>query len=121
MTKVQRVFVTALLAAILSAACIAYAGDSDTISVDLVDANSKEAVTAAKAAGIAAAQNDIRSCVFRLRDYGEPIPPEFYKIDPETGYHIQRIHNCDASPTKAFLAEIEAYNHVMRDWHKKHK
>ncbi|SRR6266446_2449863 len=85
------------------------------------DQNTAEAITNAKGRGIAAAEKDIQAGVLRVRDYGEPLPLEMKRIDPTTGYQIERIHNCDPHPTKAFLAELEAYNEIMHSWHDKHK
>jgi hypothetical protein len=85
------------------------------------DENGPEAVAAARARGTAAAQKDIQSGILRLRDYGEPLPPDMKRIDSATGYKIERVHNCDPAPTKAFLAELSAYNDVMHAWHDKHK
>ena len=100
------------------------AGDQVDVTIQAVeepDPNSADAVAAAKARGVAAAQRDLGRGIFRMRDYGEPIPPDFKRIDPPTGYQIERIPNCEPHPTKAFLAEIKAYNQVMQAWYDKHK
>ncbi len=57
---------------------------------------------------------DIKAGNFRILEYGEA--REITK-DPQTGFRIQTVAGCKVA--KTLLAEADAYNQAMRDWHAK--
>jgi hypothetical protein len=68
--------------------------------------------------GKAAAEQEIKAGLFRLRACGEPAKkPE---IDSETGYRIERIVPC-GQRNVYFDAEVTVYNRTMREWNAKHR
>jgi hypothetical protein len=77
-----------------------------------------EQVAAANQRGAAAAGKDIERGIFQILDYGFP-PPSGASFDRETGYLVRHINTCGVS--SGFLAELYAYNRVMREWHEKKK
>lgn len=75
-----------------------------------------EEVDAAKLRGAEAATQDIKSGVYRILYYGEPYPIKPL-VDDATGYRVQIVAGCVVS--RQFVAEADAYNQAMRDWHAK--
>src|SRR6266513_2940862 len=76
------------------------------------ESESAQAVASARERGVRSAQADIRRGVFRILDYGEPLPPDAgQRIDLETRYRLESVAGCEV--TKRFAAEVEAYNDTM--------
>jgi len=75
-----------------------------------------EKVEAAKLQGAETAAQDIKAGVFRILYYGEPYPLKPL-VDEATGYRVQIVAGCVVS--SQFVAEADAYNQAMRDWHAK--
>jgi hypothetical protein len=77
----------------------------------------------AKGIGTAKARRDIQAGVFRsyVYDHGG-LATALLMFDPETGYRVNRVveTNADGKPSDAFVAWLEAYNQVMREWHDSH-
>ena len=84
------------------------------------ESESAQALATAKARGIRSAQADIKRGLFRILDFGEPLPPGTgRRVDPQTRYPLESIWGCVV--TERFTAEVEAYNNTMRAWHTKHR
>ena len=84
------------------------------------ESNSPKSLAVARERGIHSAQSDIKREVFRILDFGEPLPPGTgRRADPQTQYPLQSIWGCVV--TERFTTEVEAYNETMRAWHAKHK
>lgn len=75
------------------------------------------AVSAAKELGSAAAAKDIKKGVFRILYFGQPRSADKPLVDDVTGYRVQIVAGCTVS--SPFVAEVEAYNDAMRDFHDK--
>src|SRR6202030_2679943 len=81
------------------------------------ESESAHAVRSARERGVRSAQADIKRHVFRILDYGEPLPPDTpQRVDLKTLYRVESIAGCEV--TKRFVAEVDAYNDAMRAWHK---
>ncbi len=108
-----------LLALSASVALIsAFASDEPPISTPVIaDDNGRAAVAAAQEKGAENARRDIAAGRLRIVFLSETayIFGPLGHYDPETGYPRYPIAACEA--TEAFLAEVEAYNAVMRKWH----
>ena len=76
-----------------------------------------EEVETAKRQGAETAAQDIKAGVFRILYYGEPFPTGKPLVDTATGYRTQIVAGCIVS--SRFVAEADAYNQAMRDWHAK--
>ncbi len=74
-------------------------------------------VEAAKKQGAETAAQDIKAGVFRILYYGEPWSNGKPLVDDATGYRVQIVAGCSVS--SCFVAEADAYNQAMRDWHAK--
>lgn len=84
---------------------------SPAISNDRIE----EAIEAAEKRGSESAARDIKAGTLRILYFGEPWSPKKPLVDDETGYRVQIVAGCVVS--EAFVAEVEAFNHAMRDWH----
>ena len=80
------------------------------------NATAKE-VEAAKVQGAETAAQDIKAGVFRILYLGVPYPNGKPLVDDATGYRVQIVGGCSVS--NRFVAEADAYNQMMRDWHAK--
>lgn len=81
---------------------------------------SPKSLATATARGVDSAQADIKRGVFRILDYGEPLPPGAgRRVDPQTRYPLEPIWGCVV--TERFTTEVEGCNNTMRAWHAKHK
>ena len=78
-----------------------------------------EELAAAKRQGAETAAQDIKAGLFRILYYGEPFPTGKPLVDAATGYRTQIVAGCLVS--SRFVAEADAYNQTMRDWHAKHQ
>lgn len=76
-----------------------------------------EELEAAKRQGAETAAQDIKVGVFRILYYGEPFHAGKPPVDDATGYRTQIVAGCIVSDR--FIAEADAYNQAMRDWHAK--
>ena len=76
-----------------------------------------EELEAARRQGAETAAQDIKAGVFRILYYGEPFPTGKPLVDAATGYRTQIVAGCIVSGQ--FVAEADAYNQAMRDWHAK--
>ncbi len=84
------------------------------------ETESPHALAVAKERGVRSARADIERGVFRILDYGEPLPPgTSRRRDPQTRFPLQSIWGCEV--TERFTTEVEAYNDTMRTWHTKQK
>ncbi|MBI5819874.1 MAG: hypothetical protein HZA88_12895 [Verrucomicrobia bacterium] len=81
--------------------------------------NSPKSIAAAKERGAAHAIRDIKAGKPRILYFGKPWSVGKPLVDDPTGYPVEIVGDC--SVTKAFVAEVEAYNSVMRDWYAKAK
>ncbi len=88
--------------------------ESPVISPQAATNSRPEAIEAAKDRGGNSAEADIRAGNFRIRFFGRPWSNGKPLVDEETGYRVQFVTGC--AVTKAFTAEVEAYNRVMREW-----
>jgi len=79
--------------------------------------NNPKAVAAAKDRGAKTATKDIKAGVLRILYFGEPWSRGKPLVDETTGYRIQIVAGCEVG--QSFVAEVDAYNRTMRDWHKK--
>jgi hypothetical protein len=96
------------------------AAEDSPIRSPQVSANdSPKAVAAAKERGATTATKDIKAGKFRILYFGKPWSAGKPLVDDATGYRVQIVGGCDV--TKEFVAEVEAYNRAMRDWHSKSK
>ena len=84
------------------------------------ESESRQALAAARERGARSAHADIRRGVFRILDFGGPLPPGTRRrIDPQTRYAMESIWGCEL--TERFTTEVEAYNSTMKAWHAKHR
>jgi len=96
----------------------AVAADKSPIRSPIISTNnSPEAVAAAKKQGEKTAAKDIKAGVFRILYFGGPWSQGKPLVDEQTGYRVQIGAGCIVS--KPFVAEVEAYNRTIRDWHTK--
>ena len=86
---------------------------SKEISAD----SSAHAVSTAEKQGTATATSDIHSGNFRILYYGKPWSEGKPLVDEATGYRVQIVGGDDV--TRPFVAEVNAYNRTMREWHAK--
>lgn len=111
--------VSILALVIAFAAVSVFAADESPITSQEISAdNSPAAVATAKERGTATAAKDITAGTFRILYFGEPWSVGKPFVDDATGYRIQIIGGCVV--TTPFVAEVEAYNSAMRDFHAKH-
>ena len=90
------------------------------IKADLSSAdNSNQAIKSAVKRGSESAQHDIEKKTFRILYFGEPWSMGKPLVDDTTGFPILIVGGCVV--TKAFVAEVDAYNTTMREWWKKNK
>ena len=75
-------------------------------------------IAAARKAGAASAERDIKDGNLRILDFGSPVPPG-KRTDSDTGYPLYGVGGCVVGTP--FVEEVSAYNKVMREWHQKHK
>ena|GEM_PF-5619795 len=100
-------------------ASVAVAEESPISSTDVSADNSPEAVTRAKERGAASAAKDILAGILRILYFGRPWSVGKPLVDDATGYRIQILGGCVV--TGRFVAEVEAYNGAMRQWHAKNR
>jgi hypothetical protein len=114
--------ILALGVSVFVALSAAHGTDDAPISTPLTALdNGPAAIAAARERGVANARRDIdagRLRIVFLSETGEIHGPLGHH-DPETGYIRYRIAGCEA--TEAFLAEVDAYNNVMREFHAQQK
>ncbi|MEA3188355.1 MAG: hypothetical protein QOD99_2185 [Chthoniobacter sp.] len=92
------------------------AAEESPISSDVISADDSEAtISAAIARGAASASRDIEAGTLRILYYGKPWSVGKSLVDDTTGYRVQILSGCVV--TRPFVAEVEAYNGVMREWH----
>lgn len=103
----------------LSVALPLFGEESPITSPPISEDYSPAAIVAATQRGAATAARDIKAGTFRILHFGIPWPVGKPLIDEFTGYRVQTVAGCVVS--KPFVAEVEAYNEVMREWHPKHK
>jgi hypothetical protein len=102
----------------VAAAWPALAGEeSPIISPQIGTNNSPKDVEASKLQGAATTTKDIQARELRILYFGEPWSNGKPLIDDATGYRVQIVGGCVV--TEAFVAEIDAYNKTMREWHAK--
>ena len=78
-----------------------------------------KAVKAAKDRGAETAAGDIKGGKLRILYFGKPWSGGKPLVDESTGYRVQIVGGCVVSDS--FVAEVDAYNRAMRDWHAKYK
>jgi hypothetical protein len=115
----RRALRTALLLLVVTATIATHplraAEDSPISSHAIAADNSAAAIAAAKERGAASASKDIEAGTLRILYYGKPWSVGKPLIDDQTGYRIQLLAGCVV--TEPFVAELEAYNSAMRQWH----
>lgn len=105
---------------IASVAWPALAGEkSPIISPEMGTNSSPKDIDAAKLQGAATATKDIKSGALRILYFGKPWSTGRPLVDEATGYRVQIVAGCKV--TSQFVAEVEAYNKTMRDWHARTK
>ena len=72
-------------------------------------------LAAARVRGAENAARDIHAGTLRILSLDKSLPSSKQLIDEVTGYRVELVG--DPNPSVAFVAEVEAYNQVMRDWH----
>ena len=72
-------------------------------------------LAAARVRGAENAARDIHAGTLRILSLDKSLPSSKQLIDEVTGYRVELVG--DLNPSVAFVAEVEAYNQVMRDWH----
>ena len=98
----------------------ALAGEkSPIISPEMGTNSSPKDIEAAKLQGAATATKDIKAGELRILYFGEPWSNGKPLVDKATGYRVQIVAGCLV--TSQFVAEVDAYNKTMRDWHTKTK
>lgn len=117
------------LFAVLSLAVSGYVLAQDEVTTDQVVETKTVywldcvSVKVAKAVGVADAQRDIQAGVFRsyVYDHGE-LATALLTFDSKTGYRVNRVIEsyADGKPSDSFMAWLQAYNQVMREWHDSH-
>ncbi len=116
----MKAFLTATIYAATILSCLAAVGQSPIPPPDNGDRETASALAAARERGARSAQTDIQRGIFRILDYGAPLPPNSgRRVDPQTHYSLESIGGCVVS--RRFAVEVEAYNDAMRAWHAKHK
>jgi hypothetical protein len=117
----QRIMKTIILLATLIIAAVArpaLAGEkSPIISPEMGTNSSPKDIETAKLQGAATATKDIKAGELRILYFGEPWSNGKPLVDEATGYRVQILAGCVV--TSQFVAEVEAYNKTMRDWHAK--
>ncbi len=107
-----------ILALVIAFAAVSvFAADESPITSQEISADNSPAAVA-KERGTATAAKDITAGTFRILYFGEPWSVGKPLVDDATGYRIQIIGGCVV--TTLFVAEVEAYNSAMRDFHAKH-
>jgi len=105
---------------IAAVASPALAGEkSPIISPEMGTNSSPKDIEAAKLQGAATATKDIKAGELRILYFGEPWSNGKPLVDEDTGYRVQIVAGCVV--TSQFVAEVDAYNKTMRDWHTKPK
>jgi hypothetical protein len=102
---------------LLFAAPLLFGEDSPILSTAISADDSPAAVAAARDRGAASAGEDIKRGTLRILYFGLPWSSGKRLIDESTGYRVQVVEGCVV--TGQFAAEVEAYNHTMREWHAK--
>jgi hypothetical protein len=116
--RMRRVLSQLLILAVALSA-VAAAADTPVPPPRESESSSPFALVSARMRGARSAERDIRREVLRILDYGEPLPPGTgRRKDGVTGYPLESITGC--AVTNRFVAEVDAYNKAMRDWHAKH-
>lgn len=112
------VFLITLIAT--AVACPTLAAEQSPITSSAMSTNnSPEAVVAAKTRGQKTATKDIKAGELRILHFGQPWSNGKPLVDETTGYRVQIVGGCLVG--EPFVAEVEAYNKTMRDWHAKTK
>ena len=107
------------IATILGSCLIAVAEDSPITSSQVSSDSSPAAVATAKKQGAETAAKDIKNGTFRILYFGKPMSADKQLVDETTGYRIQIVGGCVV--TAPFVAEVQAYNAAMQQWHAKQK
>ena len=81
--------------------------------------NSPQEVVVARERGARSAAKDIQAGELRILYFGMPWSSDKPLVDEATGYRVQIVAGCVV--TAGFVAEVDAYNQAMRDWHAKTK
>ena len=92
---------------------------SHIISPEMGTNSSPKDIEAAKIQGAATATKDIKAGELRILYFGQPWSNGKPLVDEATGYRVQIVAGCIVS--NQFVAEVEAYNKTMHDWHAKTK
>jgi hypothetical protein len=103
--------------AIIIGSPLGAAEDSPISSNAISSDNSAAAIAAAKVRGATTASRDIAAGTLRILYYGKPWSAGKPLVDDATGYRVQLLAGCVV--TEPFVAEVEAYNSAMREWHAK--
>ncbi len=108
-----------VIAATIGSSVIGLAEDTPITSSQISGDNSPTAVATAQRRGTETATKDIKNGTLRILYFGEPWSVGKPLVDDATGYRVQIVGGCDV--TAPFVAEVEAYNATMRQWHAKEK
>jgi len=96
-----------------------YISESSPLTTPIgIGDDSPAGIAKAKALGVAEATKDIQAGKFRILIYGLVHPRPGDK-DAETGYWLQFV--AGTVLCNAFMAECDAYNATMRNWHQQHR
>jgi len=106
-----------VIAAILGSSLISGSEDSPIASSQISGDSSPTAVATAKKQGSETARKDIKNGTLRILCFGKPWSVGKPLVDVVTGYRVLIVGGCDVSAP--FVAEVEAYNSTMRQWHAK--
>jgi hypothetical protein len=116
----MKTFLAATIYAATILGCVAAAAQSPIPPPNNDDSETAPALAAARDRGTRSAHTDIQRGIFRILDYGAPLPPDSgRRVDPQTHYSLESIGGCVVS--RRFAVEVEAYNDAMRTWHARHK
>lgn len=116
----MKLLLSALFAAMITLPGVAATWESPVPPPNETESSSPKVLGAARTRGARSAARDIKQRVFRILDYGGPLPPHMgRRSDLTTGYPLESIAGCVV--TERFIAEVDAYNTEMRNWHAKHK
>jgi len=108
-----------VIAATIVSTMIAVAEDSPITSSQISGDISPTAIATAKKQGAETAAKDIKNGTLRILYFGKPWSVGKPLVDEVTGYRVLIVGGCDVS--SPFVAEVEAYNSTMRQWHAKEK
>ena len=106
-----------VIAATIVSTMIAVAEDSPITSSQISGDISPTAIATAKKQGAETAAKDIKNGTLRILYFGKPWSVGKPLVDEVTGYRVLIVGGCDVS--SPFVAEVEAYNSTMRQWHAK--